>query len=1170
MACGRRRIRVLALVFGLMSSTALAAEILWRLGRPDESSGEFSHWRDPSSGRTRLDYADPTQDPVFRVGRDDPARGWFAFQPGSANGAAGFREHPFTIEFDLVEVPPAGAVLSLDLLAYSVRLPRMQVEIAGERGWYHQRPELTYTAGDPAVFYLPHYSRSRLGVPIPASRLRKGLNRIVLTPLDGAVERDDAQPSGFTWPGVSGVVYDALTLETRGGGVVVGEPAVRLATTPFHRRERGRVLAQLELTVDPGDWTRVSEVEVSMGSFRWRRPMPHGRTHGEAQWRIDVPEFRKPGVARVRLVGRGREVLRDVTLEPARKWTLLLVPNQHLDIGYTDHPSKISELQSRAVDQALALIRQRPEFRYTLDGSWVFQEYERGRSPDRVRALVREVRRGGIEVPAVYASHFTGFASLENLVRSLYPSRRLSRTHGLPFTVALSTDVPSHTGSWPSVLAASGVDHFVAASDAYRAPFLLENRLHERSPFLWEGPDGGRVVTWYSRHYHQGASLFGTPPRVESAIVSLPRFLQAYDRQDHSGSTVILYGTQVENVALDPGQASFASRWNERFAFPRLEYATFAEAMARVSREAANPEVLRGDGGPYWEDGLAANASITALARNTMSRARSAEIFSTVAATSVPGFQPDIRALSVLWESLLLTDEHTWHADVSVSDPDSLQSRRQGELRNHRTIDAARAADHLLARSLAALADRIPNPSRTLVVFNALGWRRDGWVEGDLPKGFLPVDLGTGEVPPMELLQAGNGFQRIRFLARGVPSVGYRCYTLRPFSRPPSAPVTVEGVVMETPRVRVELDPESGSIRRWIDRASDRDWVASDTPWGLNRHLYVTGADRLPNRLVQYSTVTPVPELTLHAASGGRLLGLHRHPWGIVARMESTNLHHPRIVTTVTLRDDSTILDLDNRVEKQAVRTKEAAYFAFPFRAEAPRFRMAGQNGFVDPAEDLLPGACREWFCHQEWLSVQSVDGRGVLWSSPDVPLVTLGDIARGLWPRRFGQRPATVFSYGMANYTPEGYQADQGGEFRFRYRLQFQERFDPVEAHRRGAEALVPLELHEITRNDKTGVPEGDWPADENSFLTIEPDTLSLVTWKTAEVGPGTVLRLLEVGGGSTIPVIRGPGQGALRLTPCTAVEDPLPGPRGIGMRPFGIGTYRIDPSSERTRRGP
>ena len=1148
----------------LLVARVLHADILWQVGRPDESSGEFSHWRDPVTGKARLAYADPSQDPVFRVGRDDPSRAWFAYQPGPANGAAGAREHPFAIEFDLPEVPAHGAVLSLHLLAYSVRLPRLQVDVNGARGWYHQRPRLVLSAGDPASFYLPHYSHSLVRVPIRASLLKAGVNRVVLTPLDASPARDDAQPSGFPWPGVSGVVHDALVLEGADGpGFIdrVREPLARVEATPFYRRVHGRLHAVLELTVAPGDWADAREVELAVGGIRWAAPMPSGRDHGEARWAVEVPAFDKPTAARVTVRGARGEQSLDGVVEPSRRWTLLLVPNQHLDIGYTDHPSKVSELQSMAVDEVLALMRRHPEFRYTLDGSWVMQEYLRGRASGPRRELARAVKQGRVEVPAVYASHFTGFASLENLVRSLYPSRRLSREHGFPHGIALSTDVPSHSWSWASVLAASGVRHFVAASDSYRAPFLLRNGLHQRSPFAWEGPDGGRVWTWYSRHYHQGASLLGAPPSIESAMESLPRFLQAYDQPGRAGSTVILYGTQVENVAVEPGHASFARRWNDRFAFPRIEYSTFAEAMDRVTRE-AGPKAgsVRGDGGPYWEDGLAAHARITALARNTMGRARAAEIFSTVASLAVPGFRADPGAMDALWQSLLLTDEHTWHADVSTSDPDSQQSLRQGELRDHRTTDAARAAEHLVSRALSALAARIPNPSRTLVVFNALGWERDGWVEGDIPKGFQPVDLATGEPPPMEVLRTGHGFQRVRFLARGVPSVGYRCYTLRPATSPATAPGGEAGTVLVTRRSRVELDPGSGGIRGWRDRVTGREWVRAGGPWVLNQHLYVTGADTLPNRLVQFSTVAPEPALSVHGASGGRLVELRRHPWGVVARLESTNIQHPRITTTITLREDSPAIELENVVEKVAVRTKEAAYFAFPLAIPGARFQLASQNGFINPAKDLLPGACHEWFCHHEWVGVDSGPGSaGMLWSSPDAPLVTLGDIARGRWPEEFGQRDATVFSYVMANYTPEGYRAEQGGTFRFRYRLEPFESFDPVAAHRRGAEALLPLELHEIARNDKNGVPSGAWPPDRRSFLSIEPPGLSLVTWKMAEDGVGTVMRTVETAGNGAFPRVHGPLCGDAILAPCTAVEDPLPRATAPWVGPFGIGTFRV-----------
>jgi hypothetical protein len=56
------------LCLGLASvrlATPANAETLWQIGVLDESSSEFSHFRDPATGLPRLDYANPAQDPVF-------------------------------------------------------------------------------------------------------------------------------------------------------------------------------------------------------------------------------------------------------------------------------------------------------------------------------------------------------------------------------------------------------------------------------------------------------------------------------------------------------------------------------------------------------------------------------------------------------------------------------------------------------------------------------------------------------------------------------------------------------------------------------------------------------------------------------------------------------------------------------------------------------------------------------------------------------------------------------------------------------------------------------------------------------------------------------------------------------------------------------------------------
>ena len=198
-----------------------------------------------------------------------------------------------------------------------------------------------------------------------------------------------------------------------------------------------------------------------------------------------------------------------------------------------------------------------------------------------------------------------GLPSLENTIRSLYPSYQFHLKHGGDFDYAKITDVPACTWSYASVLAAAGLKYFVDASDNWRAPFILFGRVNERSPFWWEGPDGGRILMWVSRHYIQASSLFGLPPQIDAGRDSLPIFLQAYDRPDYKSDAVIVYGTQVENTDLFPQQATLASDWNKVYAFPKLRFSGFSEAMQYIGGQMGDSiPVIRADGGPYWEDGI--------------------------------------------------------------------------------------------------------------------------------------------------------------------------------------------------------------------------------------------------------------------------------------------------------------------------------------------------------------------------------------------------------------------------------------------------------------------------------------------------------------------------------------------------------------------------------------
>ena len=393
-------------------------------------------------------------------------------------------------------------------------------------------------------------------------------------------------------------------------------------------------------------------------------------------------------------------------------------------------------------------------------------------------------------------------------------------------------------------------------------------------------------------------------------------------------------------------------------------------------------------------------------------------------------------------------------------------------------------------------------------VGSAAAWSRWTWTKA---RGWLTLPL-TAHIP-YEVLSTGQSYQHVRFLAQDVPSVGYKAYALRETKAEPPTPQTTSKGTLENQYYRVVLDPESGAVKSIFDKELNKELVNASSPYRFDQYLYVTGADETPNRLVEYSAGWPVPELSIHNAGVGRLLSVTNQPFGVVARLECSGVNTPRIETEVILFNGQKKIEFINHVHKTEVYTKEAVYFAFPFAMEHPQFRYEIQNGVVDPAHDQLPGAGKEWFSVQHWVAAEQGDVTAAL-VPVDASLVSLGDIARGTWPQEFGQRPGTIFSYVMNNYYFTNYAAGQGGEFTFRYVLTSGNNLPPAYLSRLGREEMSPLEVDQITSQDKAINSPRPLDSVQGSFLRVDQPNVVLETWKMAEDGEGTILRFLEVAG--------------------------------------------------------
>jgi hypothetical protein len=1092
----------------LLAAASLIAQPrqVWEIGTFDQSSREFS-----AGGQGQV---------VFRVGQSDWRKDW----PGEQ--IAG---RPFRIDFELAGMPKGVFTLKIAALTYRPRVPSLQVDVNGKRGVFYLQPKVSYYLGDQRSIFDPHYSMATLEIALPPDYLRQGSNRLILTCLDNPPEEG----------AVSGLHYDALSLSNDEGRQFSGIPvSARVTPTVFYRQRAGKLAEVVEATVRFQGQVPAGKATLEVNGQRYTAAFPRGNDFGETRVEFEAAEW--TGAVRGRLeVDAGATKVFDVALTPERKWTVFLVPHTHLDVGYTDFQGKVAEAQARVLGQVSDSIRQHPDFRFAMDDSWILEQFLTTRSKARQDEVLDLIRQGKVALPAQYLNLLTGYASLETLNRSLYYSKELTRQYGLPFEYANITDVPSYTGAYPSILAGAGIKYWAAGGNNDRAPILSHEQWNEKSPFWWEGPDGKKVLFWYSRCYEQVMFLFGLPPGLSAVRDSLPIFLQAYSSPSYKPDAVLLYGTQQENTDLYPTTATFAGDWNKAYSYPKLQYSTFPDFFHYVAdRWGKELPTVKGDAGPYWEDGVGSDAYYTAQDRENQGRALSAEILSTATQQINRDLHPPEDLLRDIWKNLMLFAEHTWTAGNSVSAPDHVEVVKQLEVKDSRATVAKLEIDDLMNRSLGQLADQIHVPARTLVFFNSLNWKRDALVETDLEERAELVDLTTGQMVPVEAVSHNQGFQHVRFLVRDLPPVGYKCFQVRRAAAAlPAAPAATKEAVVENAFYRIRANAASGAIASIYDKQLGRELVDQHSPYQFGQYLYVTGGDG-QTRMINPFQSLPLGQLTVHAAGNGELLGLEKTPWGYSLRLRSQAVNTPAIETEVLLYDGAKKIEFRYHVQKNYTTAKEGVYFAFPVALSSPGFAYATQQGWVDPASGLLKGASLEWFNIQYWMAAR--DSHLSVGIVPlNAPLASFGDINRGEWPGEFHPKTSTLFSYAMNNYWHTNYRAGQGGGFDFRYVLTSAEQLDPVALSRLGWESMRPIELDNVIGQDKVGNPERPLPPQGASFLEVDAPNVVLVTWKRAEDGRGTILRLQETAGRPVEAALHFPQAAVRSANLCSGVED-------------------------------
>jgi alpha-mannosidase len=1121
--------------------------VVWQIGEFDQTSREFGRDFDVDSASLK---------PVFTVGKSKTAE-WPASQTTSVNGRAGKQPVPYTILFEMGKPEAGNYRLTVAALLVNPAVPDLLVSVNGHTGRYLFNRKISYYAGDDRVD-SPIYGGDTLQIDFPGKFLKAGENSVVLTAVEDA-ENPETRAS---------LIYDALRLTHEPDTKL--EPSAAVKPTVFFRQKDGRTVEIVYVTITSADKLH-GKVELAIGKEHLQEDVNGGNDFGQERLEFEVPEFSGTVAASVTIHALGRTFHSNATISPERKWTIYFVPHAHLDIGYTDYQAKVGELQSRNIDKLLQFLPANPGMRFSLDGSWVAQNYFATRDEEAKKRFLQYVNQGKIGVPAQYANLLTGYASLEELIRSLSYTYELHKKDGIAFNYANMTDVPSITWSYPSVLRAAGIKYFAEATNIDRGPIVLIGKWNEKSPFWREGPDGAKVLMAHTRQYSQLWFVCDLPPGAGNCRQGLPAFLQQFSAPDYKPDAVLMYGSQLENTDARLSEPEFVTKWNSAYAYPKFILSTFPDYFRYIEQHYGSQlATVKGDGGPYWEDGAGSDAKNTAIDRYDQSRAVSAEEMATVSRYLNPSLGVPTELLDKIWKNLLLYAEHTWDSWDSVYRPDSQESVGQLATKDEYAAESRQAVNALAKSSLSQIANQIHMPSSSLMVFNSLSWSRSGLVEMDLGKDAILTEYPGKTAVAFEILSEGAGYRRVRFLARDVPAMGFKCYALEtrhesgtgvPAQK--TSAIAASDVV-ENGYYRVQVDAATGAVKSIFDKQLNRELVDADSPYRFNQYLYVEGGGKPPTQIVYMRKSLPLAQLKVTPSNGGRIVGLKKTPFGQVLTVEAQGVHTPLVLTEILLYSGEKKIEFVNHITKDPVRDKEAVYFAFPVATPKPSFQYEIQNGWVDPSKDMVKGAGLEWFTVGHWVKASGADW-DVAIVPVDAPLVTLGDINRGVWPETFAPKRSAIFSYVYNNYWHTNYRAEQGGEATFRYVMTSGKALAPQDLAQLGRAAMTPLETDEVIDQDKVGNPERPLEPGPVSFLQVDGSGVVAENWKAAEDGNGTVLRLLETAGAENTVTVRFPLLRLQHAWLCTAMEEDIREIRAGGssveitLKPHEIVTLRI-----------
>lgn len=734
-------------------------------------------------------------------------------------------------------------------------------------------------------------------------------------------------------------------------------------------------------------------------------------------------------------VSAGKKILvhKFVTLEPVVYRELDFIHNSHTDIGYSDVQPEIVKIHDKNIRDALHMIEKTKDypdaakFKWNVESLWSVENFLRQATPTQKQRFIADVKGGSIGLSGLYANILTGLSEPEETFHYTDYAEKLRKEFGFTINSAMISDVPGYAWTTVTAFAKGGIKYFSSGPNflGESHPYLGDRigsflRTWGDKPVWWTSPSGKeKLLFWVAGKGY--SSWHGTPiggifdkgpKKIAAYLNELTAEKYPYDMVQWR------YNIVSDNGPIDTTISDFVKQWNEKYASPKIILNTTQQLFEKFEKKyGASIPVVKGDITPYWEDG--AFSSAYEEGKNRINSLRLQQLSTLYSMFKPTAYNQD--KFYQAWRNIIMFHEHTWGAYNSTTEPDLPFVTKQWHIKKQFMLDADSEINSLQKDLLGPLCN---TQSKRIAVINTSSWSRSGPVMISADIHGNSVKSASGEIMPLQRLSDGTAV----FIAHNVPPLGTSIFEVTD-EQPPSSKgenFVVTDSSLSNGTIWIRWDKVNGSITTLKD-TTGFNYAGQFRKQGLNSYWYVPGynpADAETNGKVQIKILEHGPVLTTIAISS-----------------EAPGANS--LERKISLYTGSGEVEIENIIDKKAIRTKEAVHFGFPFNSSLINTTVDAGYGTMAYLGNQLPGSNRDFLYARRWLDASTVNNgvQLILLQAPLLEPDSMIDerllINQSLKKWRTSAKPtATWFSYVMNNYWYTNYKADQDGVAHFRYAL--------------------------------------------------------------------------------------------------------------------------------------